>query len=46
MIKIVRKRSEYQPIVDTTEKVKRAIMRLQEFAVNTPTGRTPILAFS
>lgn len=41
-----RKRSEYQLLVDTSEKVKRGVMRLLEFAVNTPTGRLPILAFS
>lgn len=46
MINVIRKRSEYQPIIDTTEKVKRAVMRLKEFAINTPTGRLPILAFS
>ena len=40
------KRKDYQPIVDNSEKVKRAVMRLKEFAVNTPTGKLPILAFS
>lgn len=40
------KRIDYQPIVDTNEKVKRSVLRLKEFTVNTPTGRLPILAFS
>ena len=40
------KRKDYQPIVDISKKVEKAIMRLKEFAVNTPTGRLPILAFS
>ena len=46
LIRVARKRNEFQPIVDTTEKIKRGVMRLLEFAVNTPTGRLPILAFS
>lgn len=42
----LKKRSEYQHIVDTTEHEKRAILRLQEFAKETQTGRLPIMAFS
>lgn len=40
------KRIEYQPIVDTSECEKRAVMRLQEFAKPTAEGRLPIMAFS
>ena len=46
MLIVNKKRAEYQPIINTAEKVKKSIMRLNEFAKETPTGRLPIAAFS
>lgn len=46
LLKLAKRRAEYQPIVDTREKENKSIMRLKEFAVKTPTGRLPIMAFS
>lgn len=46
MLKLAKRRAEYQPIVDTREKENKSIMRLKEFAVKTHTGRLPIMAFS
>lgn len=45
LLGIARKRSEYQPIVDTTILVKKSILRCKEFE-NKDTERTTILAFS
>ena len=46
MLIVHKKRAEYQPIINTAEKVEKSIMRLNEFAKETPTGRLPIAAFS
>lgn len=45
-MKIERKRKDYHQIVDTSEKEKKSIMRLKEFASKTTNGRLPIMAFS
>ena len=46
MLIVHKKRAEYQPIINTAEKVEKSIMRLNEFAKETPSGRLPIMAFS
>ena len=46
MLIVHKKRAEYQPIINTAEKVEKSIMRLNEFAKETPSGRLPITAFS
>ena len=46
MLIVHKKRAEYQPIINTAEKVEKSIMRLNEFAKETPSGRLAITAFS
>ena len=46
MLIVNKKRAEYQPIINTAEKVEKSIMRLNEFAKETPSGRLAITAFS
>lgn len=46
MYSINRKRKEYQPIVNNSEKIKKSIERLKSFINDNPSEKIPILAFS